>query len=116
MTEAPRSSSVPVDRVRPDDILTRDLELTPPSGRGHAVYHQRRSDGHTSAHGACECTDAPRTTGGSLVAEGRMCFEQSRAGEPESEAECEEHAGRNINYSAAAPLVLSSCASQEVTH
>lgn len=54
--------------------------------------------------------------GGSLVAEGRMCFEQSRAGEPESEAECEEHAGRNINYSAAAPLVLSSCASQEVTH
>lgn len=42
-------------------------------------------------------------------------LEQSRIGEPESEAECEEH-GRNINYSAAAPLVLSSCASPEVTH
>lgn len=46
---------------------------------------------------------------------GENVFEQSRIGETESEAECEEH-GRNINYSAAAPLVLSSCASQEVTH
>lgn len=46
---------------------------------------------------------------------GESAFKQTRVGGPESEAEFEEHRC-NINYSAAAPLVLSSCASQEVAH
>ena len=60
VSESPVSLSVPVGSVKQDDILTRDLEPTPPSGHP-MLFTTSRAQSHTHPT-VYECTEANTNT------------------------------------------------------